>query len=182
MSQLLIDLIPILIFFLAYKFYNIFVATGCLMAGTMLQLLYMKWAKRRIENMHWFTLALVMVMGSLTLFFHDEAFIKWKPTIIYWAFMLAFMVTPMFGKQNLVQHMLGSKLSLETPAWSILNRCFIAFFSIMGALNLWVFKTYSTNIWVNYKLFGTFGLTVLFTLIISIVIMKHREENHVKTP
>lgn len=177
MSQLLIDLIPIFVFFLAFKLYNIYVATAALMIGTVLQLGFMKYTKRTIEKIHWVTLALVLIMGTLTLFFHDPTFIKWKPTVIYWCFALVLGLAPLMGKKNLVEHMMGSKMTLATSAWQTLNHFFVAFFALMGGLNLWVFKRFSTDIWVSYKLFGTLALTVAFSILISVYVLKLRKNN-----
>lgn len=175
MLATILDWIPLISFFIAFKVSGIYFATKVIITASTAQILINKFIlKNKIEPINWAIFALVVVMGGLTLFFHNEAFIKWKPTILYIAFAIAFLITPMIKKAGLVEMMLASKIQLPSNAWQTLNKIFVVFFIIMAALNTYVFMQYSTEIWVNYKLFGTLAMTLLFMLCISLYITKHK--------
>ncbi len=114
--------------------------------------------------MLWVSLVLVVVLGTLTIWFHNETFIKWKPTVLYWVMAGAFLLGPLLAGKNLLRLLLGEQLTLPEPVWQRLNWAWIGFFGAMGALNLWVAYTFSTDTWVNFKLFGGIGLMLAFTL------------------
>jgi intracellular septation protein len=113
--------------------------------------------------MLWVSLALVVVLGGATIYFHSETFIKWKPSALYWAMGLALWLSPLLTGKNLLKALLGEQLQLPPKVWHRLNFAWIAFFGLMGILNLWVAYTFSTDTWVNFKLFGGIGLMLLFT-------------------
>ena len=175
MLSILLDWFPLVSFFIAFKLNGIYFATKVIIIASICQILISKFIlKNKIEPVNWAIFGLVVAMGSLTLFFHNEAYIKWKPTILYIAFALAFIITPMIKNNNLVELMLTSKVKLEANSWRTLNHYFIIFFLIMAALNTYVFMHYSTATWVNYKLFGTFLMTLIFMLGISYFIIKNK--------
>lgn len=169
------DWLPILVFFVSYKFAGIYYATGALMLATSLQILAIKFLlRKKVETIHWATLLLVISMGGLTLFFHNENFIKWKPTILYLAFAAAFFVTPFIKQTSLIEIMLASKVRVQKNAWKVINNCFVIFFLLMSVLNTYVFLKYSTETWVNFKMFGTLGITIAFMSGISYYMVKKR--------
>jgi intracellular septation protein len=163
--KFLFDLFPILLFFIAYKLYDIYVATAVIIIASLGQVSWVWLKHHRIENMHLVTLVLVIVLGGATLLLHDETFIKWKPTIVNWAFALAFLGSQVVGKKNLIQRMLESQISVTVPqVWNYLNMAWITFFVVMGLVNWYVAFHFDTNTWVNFKLFGMMGLTLVFVI------------------
>lgn len=160
--KFLFDLFPILLFFLAYKLYDIYVATAVAIGAAFVQTgLY--WLKnRRFEKMHLITLAILILFGGLTLALHDPVFIKWKPTVVNWLFGAAFLGSQFIGRRTLVERMMAHAISAPTPVWSRLNWAWTLFFLAMGLLNLFVAYNFSEDTWVNFKLFGMMGLTLLF--------------------
>ncbi|MET0520217.1 MAG: septation protein A [Burkholderiaceae bacterium] len=142
----------------------VLLATLVVMAATLLQALILKLRGRKIDLMLWISLVLVMSLGGATIYFHDETFIKWKPTGLYWAMALVFWISRAFFGRNLIQAMLGAELQLPAPVWLRLNRAWVLFFAAMGVLNLYVAYSFSRSTWVDFKAFGTTGLILLFTL------------------
>jgi intracellular septation protein len=162
--KFLFDLFPVILFFIAFKVADIYVATGVAVAATLAQVGYLLVRRRRVEPMLWVSLVIIVVFGGATLVLHDESFIKWKPTILYWAFALALGISLAFFGRNLIRSLMGTQLTLPDPAWRVLNWAWTIFFALMGALNLWVAFNFSTDTWVSFKLFGATGLMVLFVL------------------
>lgn len=171
--KFLFDFFPILLFFVAYKMWDIFIATGVAIAATFVQV-GLFWAKhRRFERMHLITLALIVVFGGLTIALRDELFIKWKPSILNWLFAAAFLGSQFIGKKPLVQRMLETNFSLPEAIWGRLNLIWIVFFTAMGAINLYVAYYFDTETWVNFKLFGMMGLTILFVIAQAFYLARH---------
>jgi intracellular septation protein len=163
--KLLIDFFPVFAFFIAYKTYDIYVATGVLIVTFLLQFL-LDWRKnRKINKMHLTSLVLVLVFGGITLTLRDEKFIQWKPTAVNWLFALAFLLAPVFTKQTIVQRILGANISLATSLWTQLNLMWVTFFLCSGAANLYVVYHFDEATWVNFKLFGMLGLTLVFIVL-----------------
>jgi intracellular septation protein len=172
--KLLFDFFPIVLFFVAYKLYNIYVATAVIIIASMMQVGWSWLRHRRVENMHLITLAFVVVLGGATLFLHDEMFIKWKPTVVNWVFALVFLGTQFIGKKPLVQRLMESQVPVTTEkVWGRLNTGWAVFFIFMGAINLYVAYHFSTDTWVNFKLFGMFGFTIIFVVLQSIYLMQY---------
>ena len=171
--KLLFDFFPILLFFIAYKFFDIYVATAVVIVSTFLQVgIY--WMKtRKVAVMQLITLAIVIIFGGLTLYLHDDQFIKWKPTVINWLFGGGFLASQTFGRQTAVERILGGSLSLPKPVWQRLNLGWVAFFLCSGAANLYVMSHFDRDTWVNFKLFGMLGLTVLFILLQSLYLSRY---------
>ena len=156
--KLLFDLFPLLLFFAAYKFADIYVATGVAMAASVLQIAWLLVRRRKTEPMHWINLAIIVVFGGATLFLHDEVFIKWKPTVLYWLFAVVLAGGQWLLKRNFLRSMLGKQIQLPDPIWNRLNLAWTAFFAAVGALNLYVAYSWPTETWVSFKVFGIFGL------------------------
>jgi intracellular septation protein len=174
--KFLFDLFPVILFFVAYKLADIYVATGVAIAATFAQVGWLKLRGRKVDTMLWASLAIIVVFGGATLFLHDETFIKWKPTILYWLFAAVLAGGELFLRRNLIRSLLGGQLQLPDHAWRTLNRSWAGFFAFMGAANLFVAYSFSTDAWVNFKLFGGIGLMVLFVLAQSMFLAKYVEE------
>lgn len=162
--QLLFDFFPLITFFIAFKLADIFVATAVLIAAVLIQVC-VQWVRhRKVSSMMLISAALVLIFGGLTLWIHDEAFIKWKVTVVNWLFAAGFLISQFVGEQPIIQRMLGANVTLERPLWIRLNSFWAAFFFILGALNLYVMFSFSTDVWARFKVFGVIGLTLVFAL------------------
>jgi intracellular septation protein len=162
--KMLVDLFPVILFFVAYQLYDIYVATWVAIAAAVLQVAYNHLRHGKVENAHWLTLALLVVFGGLTLALRDPTFIKWKPTVVNWLFAAAFLLSQLFMQRSLLRRMMDHAVTLPDIAWMRLNTAWVLFFFAMGVLNLYVAYNYSEEIWVNFKLFGFLGLTLAFML------------------
>ena len=163
--KLLVDFLPIVIFFVVYKMTNdLILATAILIPATMLQMGYTWLTTKKIEKMQLVTLIMVMVLGGLTIALQDGQFIKWKPTIVNWLFGLAFLGSQFIGKKPVVQRLMEKGIQLPSRIWRQLNFAWFVFFAVMGSLNLYVAFNYSEATWVDFKLFGMLGLTFVFIL------------------
>lgn len=196
--KFLFDLFPVLLFFIAFKFYGSWVpaeeslcmagmcipggAEGAIYAATLIAILAtfvqvgFVWLKhRRVETMHIVTLALIAVLGGATVAFQDETFIKWKPTVVNWLFAAVFLGSQYFmGKKPLVRRMMENAVSLsEEAVWTRLNLLWVLFFVAMGVLNLYVAFNFPTETWVNFKLFGLMGLTFLFVIVQAVYLARY---------
>jgi intracellular septation protein len=173
--KLLFDFFPILLFFIIYKFTDIYVATAVAMVASISQVAFYRLKFQHYEKMHLISLAIIMVLGSATLFFHNPWFIKWKPTGIYWLSAIIFFGSSYIGSKPVIQKMMEANIKLSPQIWHRLNMAWSLFFIIMGALNLYVAYYYDTNAWVNFKLFGGVGFTLIFVLIQAFYLTKHME-------
>jgi intracellular septation protein len=162
--KLLIDFFPIVLFFAAYKLWGIYVATGVAIAATIVQIAWLRHAHGKVEPMQWLSLGIIVVFGGATILAHDETFIKWKPTVLYWLMGGALAAGQLFFRRNLLKSLMGSQLELPETAWRAMNWSWIGFFALMGVLNLWVAFRFDTDTWVNFKLFGGLGLMALFVI------------------
>ena len=179
--KLLFDLMPLLIFFAAFKFYDIYTATAAAILATFVQV-GLFWARhRRFETMHLVTLGVLSVFGGLTIVLQDDAFIKWKPSVVNWAFAAAIFGTLLFGKKSALEHIMGRQISLPGPVWLKLNIAWSVFFGLMGLLNLYVAFYHNlaadeetrTQTWVNFKVFGLTGLTLGFVVLQMFFLSRH---------
>ncbi|MDP1573824.1 MAG: septation protein A [Coxiellaceae bacterium] len=162
--KLLFDYFPIVFFFIAYKFFGVYVATAVTMGACALQNIIYWLMHRRFEKLHLITLISVVVLGSFTLIFHNAIFIQWKPTIIYWVFASVLLSSHYFSSKNVLARMLDDKIILPEKIWDQLNVAWAFFFIFLGILNVYVLYHYSLDAWVNFKLFGTLGLTLAFAI------------------
>ncbi len=161
--KLLLDFFPIIVFFVAFKLAGIYVATGVAIAATVAQIAWVRYSKGKVEPMQWASLAIIVVFGGATILLHSETFIKWKPTVLYWL-MGAVLAGGLLLRRNPLKSLMGSQLELPEAAWRVTTLSWVVFFALMGALNLWVAFNFSTEDWVNFKLFGGLGLMVVFVL------------------
>jgi len=172
--KLLLDFLPVIIFFIAYKATgNIILATAILIPATLAQMLYTWIRTHSVEKMQLVTLALVVLLGGATVLFQDKTFIQWKPTVVNWLFGAAFLGSQFIGGKPIVQRLMESNLELPDQAWRRLNIAWVLFFIIMGILNLLVAYTLSEEAWVNFKLFGMLGLTLIFILAQGLYMSRH---------
>jgi intracellular septation protein len=191
--KLLLDFLPIILFFLTFKlaeghkdaaaaFANehlgalvsggivsrgeapVLLATVVVILATLAQVGWLKTRGRKVDPMLWVSLVLVVVLGGMTVWFHNQTFIKWKPSVLFWAMGSALWLSPLLFGKNLVKSLLGEQLKLPPRVWHRLNFAWVAFFAGMGLLNLWVAHAYSTDTWVTFKLFGGLGLMLVFTV------------------
>jgi intracellular septation protein len=194
--KLLIDFLPIVIFFVVYKFCPelieasssflsaqsiaslqdtpaIIIATAVLIPATILQIAYTWFTQKSVEKSHIITLVMVVLLGGATVIFQDKSFIQWKPTVVNWLFAAAFLGSQFIGKQSIIERMMGSNLTLPSQIWIRLNIAWIAFFIFSGLTNLYVAFNYSEDTWVNFKLFGMLGLTLVFVIIQGIYLTRY---------
>lgn len=190
--KLLFDFLPLLCFFITFKLAEgrkaaaalfatehfgflvsggqvgpeeapVLIATLVVIAVTMAQVLYLKLRGKKIDLVLWIGLVLVVVLGSLTVWFHNETFIKWKPTGLHWATALVFWASEAFFGKNLIKvSMASADMALPEAVWRRLNGAWVVFFLFMGLLNLYVAYNFSTSAWANFKLFGFVGLMFVF--------------------
>ena len=160
--KLLLDFFPIALFFVAFKLWGIYVATGVAIVATIAQIAWLRYSTGKVEPMQWLSLGIIVLFGGATILAHDETFIKWKPTVLYWLMGGALAVGLLVFRKNLLKSLMGTQLELPDTAWRAMSWSWTAFFAVMGVVNLWVAFNFDTNTWVNFKLFGGLGLMALF--------------------
>jgi intracellular septation protein len=175
--KLLLDFFPIALFFLAFKLFDIYTATVVAIAGTLLQIAWLRHQTGRVEPMQWLSLGVIVVFGGATLLAHDETFIKWKPTVLYACMALAIWGGWWLGRRNFIRQLMEKQMQMPDAAWHKLMHAWAIFFSGMAVLNLWVAHQFDTETWVNFKLFGTMGLMLLFVLAQALYLSRHIQEN-----
>lgn len=163
--KLLFDFFPVVAFFVAFKLYDIFVATAVIIVAAVLQIVIHWFWKRSFNRMHIASTVLILIFGAITLTLRNELFIQWKPTVLYWLFASIFLASQYFGEKPIVQRIMQEAVQLDPVRWRRLNMMWVAFFAILGAVNLYVVYNFDENTWVNFKLFGILGLTVIFVLL-----------------
>ena len=203
--KLLLDFLPILLFFGTYKYAEahkdwaavfatehfgfmvsggmvgvqeapVLLSTLVVIAATALQVAWLKTRGKKIDTMLWVSLGLIVVLGGATVWFHNETFIKWKPSVLYWVMALALWASAnLFGK-DILRQMLGDQLKLPDPIWKRLTLLWCAFFAVMGVINILVAYNFSTDSWVDYKLFGGTGLMIVFMIGQGLYVSRHIEE------
>lgn len=178
--KLLFDLFPVILFFIAFKTYDIYIATAVAIAASVIQISFVYFKNKKIDKMHIITLSLIIILGGATLILHDETFIKWKPSIVNWGFALAFFASHFIGKKPIIRRMLDETIQLPSHAWNMLSNMWIVFFIFSGVANIYVAYNYDTDTWVNFKLFGLMGLTLVFIIIQGIYISRFFKNNEDK--
>ena len=156
----------------------ILLATMVVILATAMQIGWVWLRHGKVDKMLWVSLVLVVFFGSLTLIFHDETFIKWKPTVLYWVFACVLLFSAIILKKNLIRSMLEAQVQLPEPLWQKLNLAWATFFVLMGVLNLLIAFAFNfpTAVWVNFKLFGGIGLMLAFIIAQGIFLAKYIEE------
>lgn len=201
MKKLLFDLFPVIVFFVAYKIGDanveatraflgglglpqptgvdqkpgIYLATLVAIVASFGQIGWVKLRGNKVETMLWVSLGIIVVFGGATLWLHDESFIKWKPTVLYWIFAGIIFGATVFGR-NVIKSLMGAQMELPDPVWGRLNASWGGFFAFMGLANLLVAFNFSTDTWVNFKLFGSLGLMLVFVIGQSIMLTRHLDK------
>ncbi len=217
--KFLADFFPVILFFVAYKIYGIYIATGVAIAASVIQVGYAWLRKGHVEKMHWITLGILVVFGGLTILLQDRTFIMWKPSVINWLFGLVFLGSQWIGQKPLVQRMMEHTIEVPQPVWRRLNLFWGLFFVLLGFLNLYVASDFFNaehqlvalsgieqidfdhctdqfqgkelemcdtahtleSHWVNFKLFGMMGLTLVFIVLQAFYLARHIREPELKT-
>ena len=202
--KFLFDLFPVILFFVAFKIAGanesiaydvatrwlgdgiapsqapILIATAVAIIATFGQIAWVWLRQRKVDTMLWVSLAIIAVFGGATLYLHDETFIKWKPTVLYWLFAAVLSASELLLHKNLIRTMLGEQIQLPQQAWRKLNFSWAGFFACMGFLNLYVAFNFPTDTWVNFKLFGGMGLMLAFVIGQGLFLAKYVEQNESK--
>jgi len=183
MKKLLFDLFPLILFFVAYRYANIYTATAVAMIASVAQIVWIKLRSKAVEATHWINLGVIIVFGGATLLFHSDTFIKWKPTVLYWAFGTALLGARLLLGRNLIRRFLSAQISLPDPAWERLNLSWAGFFMVAGLVNLYVAFSghFSEAQWVNFKVFGLMGLLLVFVIAQSLWLSRHMQAPTQKT-
>lgn len=168
--KFLVDFFPVVLFFAAFKLKGIFVATTVAIAASVIQIGWLLLKRRKVEPMMWLSLVIISIFGGATLVSHNESFIKLKPTMLYGLFSIAIIVGQLAFRKNAMKGLLGKQIVLPEKTWSIVNIGWGLFFAALGCVNLYVAKHFSTDTWVNFKLFGIMGLLVAFSIVQGVVI------------
>ena len=203
--KLLFDLFPVILFFVVFRLAGanpevaqdlgsrylsalvsggevtlvqapILLATAVAIIATFAQIGWLLARRQHVDNMLWVSLIIIVLFGGATIYFHDEHFIKMKPTVLYWCFALVLLGSPLVLKKNLMKSMMGKQLALPEMVWSRLNLAWGIFFAAMGALNLYIAFNFPLSFWVNFKLFGFLGLMIVFVILQSIYLSKYMKE------
>jgi intracellular septation protein len=175
---MLFDIFPVVLFFAAFKLYDIYIATAVAIAGTFVQIGWMWLRHRKVDNMLWVSLAVITIFGGATLLFRDDTFIKWKPTVLSWLFGGVLAVAAVAFKKNLIRAMMQHQVTLPDEVWGRLLASWIGFFAVMGVLNLYVAYNFSLDTWVNFKLFGGIGLMLAFVVLQALMLAKHVQDKN----
>lgn len=172
-----IDFIPVILFFIAYKFYDIYVATAVVIVASVIQVAYVYLTEKRIPGMLLASTGLIVLLGVATLMLQDDNFIKWKPTVVNWLFAAVFIASLYIGAKPLLQRMMeGAFEHLPLTVWQRMSWVWALFFISVGIINLWVAYTFDTDTWVNFKLFGLLAITFVFIIAQSLYLMKIHQE------
>ncbi len=212
--KFLADFFPILLFFVFYKIYDIYAATAVAIAASFVQVGFHWLRHRKFETMHLVTLGILVVFGGLTIALQDRVFIMWKPSVVNWLFALVFLFSQFIGEKPLIKRMMSHAITVPDDIWKRLNGLWVAFFILMGALNLYIASDFFVveetlraatgmaeidltrcgelfqdenlelcknarsleETWVNFKLFGMLGLTVVFVIAQAFYLARHIQD------
>lgn len=174
--KLLFDFLPIVAFFIAYKFFGIYTATSVAIAISLFQVIGYWLKYRKVSSLQLISLGTIIIFGGATLLLHNELIIKWKPTVLYWLLAGVFLGSQLFGSKPFAQHLMESNISLAKTEWINLNLSWVVFFALMGFANIYVAYHFNTDTWVNFKLFGLLGLTTLFIIGQAIYLAIHLKQ------
>ena len=170
---ILTDFLPLVVFFVVFTLKGMYWATGALMVATVVVVAAGWFRQKRLHRLPLIMLVLVMILGGATIYFQNELFIMWKPTVVYWLLALAFVVSQFVGATPLAKRLMGQALDLPDRLWRRLNLVWAVFFYLLGLANICVFSTYSDKVWVKFKVFGVLGVMVVFCLGQAIVLRKY---------
>ncbi len=171
----LVDYFPLILFFVAFKWQGIYFATGVAIAASLVQIGWFRWQRGKVSTVHWLSLCIIVVFGGATLILQDEVFIKWKPTVLYWLFGAILLVGRLAFRRDLLRSLMA-ELELPDGVWARLTWSWISFFALMGALNWYVAFHFPTDTWVNFKVWGSLGLLLVFVLLQGLMLARHLPE------
>lgn len=171
--QLLFDFFPVILFYIVYQMQGFYAATIAIIAAMAVQITAQWLWKREVSKMLLISGGLVALLGGITLWLDDPVFLQWKVTIASWLFGAAFIVSHFIGSQTLIERVLGHVIELETAIWRQLNLIWIANFVLLGGANLYVMHNFDMDTWVNFKLYGVLGFSLLTAVVQGVVIAKH---------
>ena len=174
--KFLFDLFPVILFFLAFKLYDIFIATAVAIVAAIVQIGWLWFRRRQVDKMMWINLAVIVVFGGATLISQDDTFIKWKPTVLYWLIATVLLLSNLIFRKNLIQTMLEKQIVVPSFVWNRLNLSWVSFFLTMGCINLYVAFSFSVDTWVTFKLFGATGLMLVFIIVQMMMIGKYLKD------
>jgi intracellular septation protein len=167
------DLLPVILFFVGFKLYGIFAATAIAIAVTLAMIVYAKVRHGKIEKMLLVNGAIISVLGGITLLLHDQTYIMWKPTVLYWLMAAILLVSNWFFKKNFIQQVMGKMINAPKPIWDKVNLVWVVFLILLGFLNLYVAFNYSLDTWVNFKLFGVTSMMFVFVIAQTVALRKY---------
>ena len=176
--KMLFDVFPVILFFVAFKMFDIYVATAVAIGATFGQIGWTWLRHRKVDKMLWVSLGVITVFGGATLLLKDDTFIKWKPTVLYWLFAGVLAISALAFRKNLVRAMMEQQVTLPDEVWTKLLWSWIGFFAVMGVLNLYVAFNYTLETWVNFKLIGGIGLMLVFVLLQALMLAKHVQDKN----
>lgn len=171
--KFLFDLFPVILFFIAFKFFGIYAATAVAMIATVAQIAYSKIRHGKVEKMLMVSGVIITVFGGATLLLKDPTFIQWKPTVLYWLFSASLIGAQLIFKKNLIRNMMEAQISLPEKIWVNLNLAWALLFLALGFLNLYVAFNYTQDAWVNFKLFGVTGIMFVFIVLQTLILSKY---------
>jgi len=180
--KFLFDLIPVILFFIGFKLYDIFTATAVAIGATIALIIYAKVRHGKVEKMLLVNGAIISVLGGVTLLLHDKTFIMWKPTVLYWLLAAVLLIANVFFKKNFIQQMMGKMLNAPVSIWNKLNLAWVVFLVILGFVNLYIAFNYSENTWVNFKLFGVTSIMFIFIIGQTLLLKQYLIEPVENTP
>ncbi len=171
--KFLFDLFPVILFFAAFKFYGIFIATAVAIVATIGQIIYCKIRNGKVDPMLMVSGGIIAVLGGATLLLHDQTFILWKPTVLYWVIASVLISSQVFFKKNLIRSVMEKQMTMPDFLWMRLNIAWAVFFTALGFVNLYVAFHYPLDTWVNFKLFGITGLMFVFIIMQTVLVSKY---------
>lgn len=177
MFNFLYEFLPVVLFFVAFKYYGIYAATVVGIAVSALQFAFTAIIQRRIDKKQLITLVVFVLFGGMTLYFHNPIFIKWKPSIVFWIFGIVLLLSHFIGKKPIMRRMLESvmdgKAILPDYVWGRLNMAWMFFFFLLGTINIFVAYSCTTETWVNFKLYGILGLLFFFSFLQAVYLSRY---------
>jgi intracellular septation protein len=171
------EFLPVLLFFLAFKFYDIYVATVVGIAATVIQVLATRAITGKWDRKQVITMLIFLIFGSMTLYFHDPIFVKWKPSIVFWIFSIAILITQFFTHKPLMQRMMEGAIensqNIPSKVWRRVNLMWAVFFIVLGTVNLYIAYNYSNEVWVNFKFYGITLSLFAFSIVQTLCLFRH---------
>lgn len=164
MNKFLFDLFPVILFFIAFKFFDIYVATAVAIVATIAQIIYSKIRHGKVEKMLLVSGAIISILGGASLLLHDKTYIMWKPTVLYWILAVVLLVSNLLFNKNFIKQMMAKMIDAPTSIWNKLNWAWVVFLVLLGFLNLYVAFNFDENTWVNFKLFGVTAIMFIFII------------------